>query len=115
MNNSHFSRLASWNCNLGKFVEDQVIHMQVALYALFLRLYGMYPCNFIGYLKTKYKEKNEPVFDHTIKVKFWVNNKIDNKILLCYLFQPMLDTVRMHPYLVTASKETETTTERYIL
>lgn len=73
-NNYHFnqmslclSRLASWNCNPGK-VEDQVIHMQVALYALFLRLYGMYPCNFIEYLKTKYKEKNEPVFDHTIKV-----------------------------------------------
>lgn len=63
-----FSRLASWNCNPGKFVEDQIIHMQVALYALFLRLYGMYPCNFIGFLKTKYKEKNEPVFDHTIKV-----------------------------------------------
>lgn len=63
-----FSRLAAWNCNPGKVVEDQMIHMQVALYALFLRLYGMYPCNFITYLKTQYKDRNNPVFVHTIKV-----------------------------------------------
>ncbi|KAJ8943931.1 hypothetical protein NQ314_009595 [Rhamnusium bicolor] len=63
-----FSRLASWNCSSGKFVEDQNVHMQVALYALFLRLYGMYPCNFLGYLRTQYKEKNNPVFVHTIKL-----------------------------------------------
>uniref|UniRef100_A0A6P7F9D8 Hamartin n=1 Tax=Diabrotica virgifera virgifera TaxID=50390 RepID=A0A6P7F9D8_DIAVI len=88
-----FSRLASWNCNPGKIVEDQLIHMQVALYALFLRLYGMYPCNFLGYLKVQYKDKNTPVFVHTIK--------------------PMLDTVKMHPSLVTATEETEVTTERW--
>ncbi|CAH1109601.1 unnamed protein product [Psylliodes chrysocephalus] len=87
-----FSRLASWNCNPGKIVEDQLIHMQVALYALFLRLYGMYPCNFLGYLKIQYKDKNTPVFVHTIK--------------------PMLDTVRMHPSLVTSTEDTEVTTER---
>ncbi|CAH1170194.1 unnamed protein product [Phaedon cochleariae] len=85
-----FSRLASWNCNP---VEDQLIHLQVALYALFLRLYGMYPCNFLGYLRNQYREKNTPVFVHTIK--------------------PMLDTVRMHPSLVTASEDNETTTERW--
>nr|CAH7719171.1 unnamed protein product [Callosobruchus chinensis] len=87
-----FSRLASWNCNPGK-IEDQLIHMQVALYALFLRLYGMFPCNFISYLRNQYKDKNKPVFVHTIK--------------------PMLHTVRMHPSLVTASKDTETATERW--
>ncbi|CAH1968886.1 unnamed protein product [Acanthoscelides obtectus] len=87
-----FSRLASWNCNPGK-IDDQLIHMQVALYALFLRLYGMFPCNFISYLRSQYKDKNKPVFVHTIK--------------------PMLHTVRMHPSLVTASKDLETTTERW--
>nr|ALE20552.1 TSC1 [Leptinotarsa decemlineata] len=88
-----FSRLACWNCNPGKIVEDQLIHMQVALYALFLRLYGMFPCSFLVYLRNQYKEKNAPVFVHTIK--------------------PMLNTVRMHPSLVTASEDTETTTERW--
>ncbi|CAG9857248.1 unnamed protein product [Phyllotreta striolata] len=88
-----FSRLASWNCNPGKIVEDQLIHMQVALYALFLRLYGMYPCNFLSYLKIQYKDRNIPVFVHTIK--------------------PMLDTVRMHPSLVTSTEDTEVTTERW--
>jgi hypothetical protein len=29
-------------------------------------------------------------------------------------FQPMLDTVKMHPLLVTASKDAETATSRYI-
>jgi hypothetical protein len=34
----------------------------------------------------------------------------------CFLFfQPMLDTVKMHPLLVTASKEAETGTARYML
>lgn len=47
-----------------------MIHMQVALYALFLRLYGMFPCNFLAYLRTQYKDKNKPVFIHTIKVIF---------------------------------------------
>ncbi|KAG5882070.1 hypothetical protein JTB14_023790 [Gonioctena quinquepunctata] len=88
-----FSRLASWNCNPGKIVEDQLIHMQVALYALFLRLYGMYPCNFLGYLRIQYKEKNTPIFVHTVK--------------------PMLNTVRMHPSLITTTEENETTTERW--
>ncbi|KAJ8924577.1 hypothetical protein NQ315_000726 [Exocentrus adspersus] len=88
-----FSRLASWNCGSGKLIEEQNSHMQVALYALFLRLYGMYPCNFLSFLKAQYKEKNNPVFVHTIK--------------------PMLDTVKMHPSLVTASLENEITTERW--
>ncbi|CAH0547663.1 unnamed protein product [Brassicogethes aeneus] len=88
-----FSRLASWNCSPGKFEEDQMIHMQVALFALFLRLYGMYPCNFLNYLRNQYKEKNNPVFVHTIK--------------------PMLANVKMNPSLVTASRDNETTTERW--
>lgn len=43
--------------------------MQVALYALFQRLYGMYPCNFVAFLRNQYKEKNVmPIFTHTVKV-----------------------------------------------
>ncbi|XP_050300814.1 hamartin isoform X1 [Anthonomus grandis grandis] len=89
-----FSRLAAWNSHVpGKLVEDQMIHLQVALYALFLRLYGMYPGNFLSYLRSNFKDRNNPVFCHTIK--------------------PMMDTVKMHPSLVTTSKENETTTERW--
>ncbi|XP_060535655.1 hamartin isoform X2 [Cylas formicarius] len=88
-----FRRLAAWNSIPGTLVEDQMIHLQVSLYALFLRLYGMYPCNFLTYLRIHFKDKNRAVFEHTIK--------------------PMLDTVKMHPSLVTTSKENETTTERW--
>lgn len=47
-----------------------MVHMQVALYALFQRLYGMYPCNFVAYLRNQYRDKDlMPIFIHTIKVK----------------------------------------------
>ncbi|KAL3284794.1 hypothetical protein HHI36_018935 [Cryptolaemus montrouzieri] len=89
-----FSRLAAWNLGTGALFDKQMmIHMQISLYALFLRLYGMYPCNFIAYLRLYYRDKNSPVFIHTI--------------------QPMLETVRMHPRLVTATKDTETSAERW--
>ncbi|KAI4469373.1 hamartin [Holotrichia oblita] len=90
-----FCRLAGWNCHeTGKMHEEQMTHMQVALYALFLRLYGMYPCNFLAYLRDQYRNKNLiPIFCHTIK--------------------PMLDTVKMHPHLVTTSKANETSTDRW--
>ncbi|XP_019873494.1 hamartin isoform X2 [Aethina tumida] len=89
-----FSRLAAWNCSPGKFEEDQMIHMQVALFALFLRLYGMYPCNFLHYLRLNHsREKNNPVFVHTIK--------------------PMLSSVKMNPTLVTANRDNETSNERW--
>lgn len=51
-----FSRLAAWNCNPGRLAEEQLVHLQVAMYALFLRLYGMYPCNFIFYLRSVYRQ-----------------------------------------------------------
>ncbi|GLV45534.1 Tsc1 [Carabus blaptoides fortunei] len=90
-----FSRLAAWNCNPGKLGEEQLVHLQVAMYALFLRLYGMYPCNFLSYLRNHYRQgDNMPVFMHTVK--------------------PMLGTVKIHPHLVTASKDNETETVRWM-
>lgn len=89
-----FSRLAAWNCNPGKLGEEQLVHLQVAMYALFLRLYGMYPCNFLSYLRNHYRQgDNMPVFIHTVK--------------------PMLGTVKIHPHLVTASKDNETEMARW--
>ncbi|XP_011861263.1 PREDICTED: hamartin isoform X2 [Vollenhovia emeryi] len=71
-----------------------LIHLQVGLYGLFHRLYAMYPCNFISYLKQQYVLREQlATFTHTIR--------------------PMLDSVRMHPSLVTASKDAEISATRW--
>ncbi|KYQ52069.1 Hamartin [Trachymyrmex zeteki] len=71
-----------------------LIHLQVGLYSLFHRLYAMYPCNFISYLKQQYVQRDQlATFTHTIR--------------------PMLDSVRMHPSLVTASKDAEISATRW--
>lgn len=91
-----FTRLAAWNySNQPKQPEVYVLHLQIALYALFHRLYGMYPCNFLSYLRQHYSLRdNLPIFSHTVK--------------------PMVETVRMHPLLVTASKDIEIGTARLV-
>lgn len=62
---------------------------------LFNRLYGMYPCNFIDYIKNEYIAKSEktPIFNHTIR--------------------GLLDTVKIHPNLIISTKNSETTTTRF--
>lgn len=90
-----FSRLAEWNTNNpNKVPEVHLLHLQMGLYALFHRLYGMYPCNFLSYLRHQYSLRDKlAIFSHTIK--------------------PMLDTVKMHPLLVTATKDAETAATRW--
>lgn len=53
-----FSRVAAWKCHLSKtsLPEIQQVHVQVALFAFFHRLYGMFPCNFLSYLRSQYSE-----------------------------------------------------------
>ncbi|XP_029163759.1 hamartin [Nylanderia fulva] len=70
-----------------------LIHLQVGLNNLFNRLYAMYPCNFISYLKHAIQRDQLATFTHTIR--------------------PMLDSVRMHPLLVTASKDAEISATRW--
>lgn len=54
----------------------------------------MYPCNFITYLRNHYRHAdNRPVFVHTVR--------------------PMLSTVLVHPYLITASLDNETEAVRW--
>ncbi|XP_070531599.1 hamartin-like [Ptychodera flava] len=89
-----FSRLASWKLQPPGIVPDvYIIHLQVAVYSMFHRLYGMYPCNFLSYLRERYGKDNSKEF---------------NQIIL-----PMLEHVRMHPNLVTGSKDMETDTARW--
>ncbi|XP_039620235.1 hamartin-like [Polypterus senegalus] len=84
-----FGRLASWNLKTpGNTPEIYLIHLHVSVYALFHRLYGMYPCNFVSYLRSHYSMKeNMETFEEVVK--------------------PMLEHVRIHPELVTGTKDHE--------
>ncbi|KAI5612811.1 hamartin, partial [Silurus asotus] len=84
-----FGRLAAWNLrNPGHVSEVFLIHLHASVYSLFHRLYGMYPCNFISYLRSHYSMKeNMDTFEEVVK--------------------PMLEHVRIHPELVTGTKDHE--------
>ncbi|XP_007246134.3 TSC complex subunit 1b [Astyanax mexicanus] len=84
-----FGRLAAWNLrNPGHVSEVYLIHLHASVYSLFHRLYGMYPCNFISYLRSHYSMKeNMDTFEEVVK--------------------PMLEHVRIHPELVTGTKDHE--------
>ncbi|XP_068191002.1 TSC complex subunit 1b [Antennarius striatus] len=84
-----FGRLASWNLkNPGHVSEVYIIHLHASVYSLFHRLYGMYPCNFVSYLRSHYSMKeNMETFEEVVK--------------------PMLEHVRIHPELVTGTKDHE--------
>uniref|UniRef100_H3ATH5 TSC complex subunit 1 n=1 Tax=Latimeria chalumnae TaxID=7897 RepID=H3ATH5_LATCH len=73
---------------LGHVPEVYLVHLHASVYALFHRLYGMYPCNFVSYLRSHYGMKeNMETFDEVVK--------------------PMLEHVRIHPELVTGTKDHE--------
>ncbi|GAA6099496.1 TSC complex subunit 1b isoform X2 [Tachysurus ichikawai] len=84
-----FGRLAAWNLrNPGHVSEVFLIHLHASVYSLFHRLYGMYPCNFISYLRSHCSMKeNMDTFEEVVK--------------------PMLEHVRIHPELVTGTKDHE--------
>lgn len=77
--------------NPSNMKECELVHLQYSLYMLFCRLYGMFPCNFVDYIRTQYS--NSPIFNHTIR--------------------PLLETVKYHPNLVTSSKNLETNNSRF--
>ncbi|RUS76957.1 hypothetical protein EGW08_015277, partial [Elysia chlorotica] len=66
-----------------------VLYLQVAIYSLFHRLYGMYPCSFMCFIRKFYGQKE--------------NIHIYEEIVL-----PMIERVRLHPRLIMGQKETET-------
>ncbi|KAK7896598.1 hypothetical protein WMY93_021923 [Mugilogobius chulae] len=92
-----FGRLASWNLkNPGHVSEVYLIHLHASVYSLFHRLYGMYPCNFVSYLRSHYSMKeNMETFEEVVK--------------------PMLEHVRIHPELVTGTKDHELDPTRELL
>ncbi|KAK7573363.1 hypothetical protein V9T40_010554 [Parthenolecanium corni] len=93
-----FSKLAAVNTNntnSNYYHEAQLVHLQISLYTLFHRLYGMFPCNFLTYLRKTYSpsQSSFPVFSHTVK--------------------PMLDTVRVNPLLISATDSWEIQPDRW--
>lgn len=90
-----FAYLASIPCQSSpKFSNDLLIHLQIGLYCLFNRLYGMFPSNFLSFLRMEYViKKKTAIYTHTIK--------------------PLLDTVKINPLLVTVSKDYEMDPNRW--
>uniref|UniRef100_A0A8C2KGS3 TSC complex subunit 1a n=1 Tax=Cyprinus carpio TaxID=7962 RepID=A0A8C2KGS3_CYPCA len=84
-----FGRLAAWNKrHPGHAHGVFAVHLHASVYSLFHRLYGMYPCNFVSYLRAHYSMKeNVDTFEEVVK--------------------PMLEYVRIHPELITGTKEYE--------
>ncbi|XP_064457730.1 hamartin-like isoform X2 [Ornithodoros turicata] len=72
--------------------ETHMAHLNLGLQALFEKLYGMYPCNFLAYLRGFYGSQ-----DHSR----------DNFVVYTKTIRPLLQRTRLHPLLVTASKEAE--------
>ncbi|XP_040010587.1 TSC complex subunit 1a isoform X2 [Xiphias gladius] len=90
-----FGRLASWSYrNPGHVPLVNLVHLHAGVYSLFHRLYGMFPCNFISYLRLHYSMKeNLDTFQEIVK--------------------PMLEHVRVHPELVTGTQDYELDPSRW--
>ncbi|XP_010280927.1 PREDICTED: hamartin isoform X2 [Phaethon lepturus] len=90
-----FGRLSAWCLqNPGHVTEIYLVHLHASVYALFHRLYGMYPCNFVSFLRSHYSMKeNLETFEEVVK--------------------PMMEHVRIHPELVTGSKDHELDPRRW--
>lgn len=85
--------LATWRTkNVPELTRNQMIHLTMGISTLFQRLYGMYPCNFTAFLRNNAKD-NQAVFTSTIT--------------------PLVETVKMHPMLLTSNKDTEKQNSRW--
>lgn len=54
---------------LGHAQGAYAVHLHASVYSFFHRLYGMYPCNFVSYLRAHYSMKeNVDTFEEVVKV-----------------------------------------------
>uniref|UniRef100_A0A2P2I5W0 Hamartin-like n=1 Tax=Hirondellea gigas TaxID=1518452 RepID=A0A2P2I5W0_9CRUS len=82
-----FWRMAHWT---PKNPQDASItdYLRITMYSLFTRLYALYPCNVVNYIRTRtIGMYHKPFFLKTL--------------------QPMIERVRLHPMLFTYTKELE--------
>lgn len=71
INSTNFYNVLKWTNMLltANTPEVFVLHLQVALYSLFQRLYGMYPCSFIAFIsKFCSSKENIHVYEEIIMV-----------------------------------------------
>lgn len=62
-------RASRWFPFSGHVTEIYLVHLHASVYALFHRLYGMYPCNFVSFLRSHYSMKeNLATFEEVVKV-----------------------------------------------
>lgn len=65
-----FFRSVTLSALPGHVSEVYLIHLHASVYSLFHRLYGMYPCNFVSYLRSHYSMKeNMETFEEVVKVR----------------------------------------------
>ena len=89
-----FCRLVRWT-PLREKDECFQPYLQVAVYSLFHRLYALYPCHFVSCLQNNFsKPGSSACFFTTLK--------------------PMMESVRLHPILITENKETELVKSRWM-
>uniref|UniRef100_A0A8C7CTA6 TSC complex subunit 1a n=1 Tax=Oncorhynchus kisutch TaxID=8019 RepID=A0A8C7CTA6_ONCKI len=116
-----FGRLASWSLkNPGHVHGVYLVHLHASVYSLFHRLYGMYPCNFVSYLRSHYSMKeNVDTFEEVVKVsttghRFEIHDiviecakvSLDPKEASCeegYSSMPDRVTIHHHPHLRSGS------------
>jgi len=104
-----FFRLVSWNTIKPEGANDvNLMHLNAAVYALFITLYGMFPCHFVKSLKEVYKaywaQMKKPKGSRNFKDKMRL---FENSI------QPLLDQVRFNPCIITETLEGETSPEKW--
>ena len=93
-----FSRLCLYKWKDGSTMSDlYCTHLTVAIYAYFQRLYGMFPCNFLSYMRQQY-------LDTSVS---------SSSSVFADIISPFLATVRLHPLLVTQNREHKKTTTRW--
>lgn len=78
--------------------ESHLKYLKLSLQFLFQYLYGMYPCNFLAYLRGYYGSQ-----DHSR----------ERLTVYTMTIRPLLQRTRVHPLLVTASKDAELSSERW--
>lgn len=80
------------------FHESHMKFLKLGLQILFQYLYGMYPCNFLAYLRGYYGNQDHSRESLTVYTK---------------TIRPLLQRTRVHPLLVTASKQAELSLARW--
>lgn len=78
--------------------ESHLMYLKLSLQILFQYLYGMYPCNFLAYLRGFYGSQDNSRERLTVYTK---------------TIRPLLQRTRVHPLLVTASKDAELSSARW--